>query len=115
MMMSRRDESSALASNATIRRASSILIRLAFDQPCDLAVVSAEHQISFPVTRHGAILGGCGAFADRHGTDDLPVDLGLLRVMPRPTHGAGAPQVLEEFLLQGTTRLDEEGAVDGLV
>jgi hypothetical protein len=30
------------------------------------------------------MFGGSGAFADRHGTDDLPVDLGLLRVMPRP-------------------------------
>jgi hypothetical protein len=41
------------------------------------------------------------------------VDVGLLRVMPRPAHPARASQVLEQLLLQGTTRLDEEAAVDG--
>ena len=67
------------------------------------------------MTGYGAIVGGCRAFADRHGTDDPPVDVGLLRVMPRSAHGAGAPQVLEQLLLQCTTRLDEKAAVDRLV
>jgi len=89
--------------------------RLTLDQRCDLAVATAEHQISFPVARHGAIHGGRRAFADRHGADDPPVNVSLLRVMARPTHPARAPQVLEELLLQGATRLDEEAAVDGLV
>ena len=88
---------------------------MALNQRCDLAVVSAEHQISFPVTRHSTIRGRRRPFADRHGTDDLPVHISLLRVMSRPTHATRAPQVLEELLLQRATRLDEEAAVDGLV
>ena len=36
--------------------------------------------------------------ADRHGVQDLPVAVGLLRVMPRPTHAACASQVLQNHL-----------------
>jgi hypothetical protein len=89
--------------------------RLSLHQRGDLAVVRPEHQIAFPVTWHSAVLDRCRAFADRHGIDDLAVDVGLLRVMPRSTHAARAPQVLEQLLLQRATRLDEETAVDGLV
>src|SRR5664279_1146439 len=89
--------------------------RLTFHQRCDLAAATAEHQISFPVAGHGAVLNGRRPFADRYGANDPPVNVSLLRVMPRPTHAARAPQVLEELLLQGAARLDEEAAVDGLV
>jgi hypothetical protein len=40
--------------------------------------VRAEHQIAFPVTWHGAVLNRGGTFADRHGIDDLAVDVRLL-------------------------------------
>ena len=88
---------------------------MALHQRRNLAVASAEQQIAFPVTRHSAILYRCRAFADRHGAQDLAMVVSLLRVMPRPTHGASAPQVLEEFLLQGAAGLDEETSIDRLV
>ena len=53
--------------------------------------------------------------ADRRGIDDPPMNVSLLGVVPGPTHSAGAPQVLEELLLQGATRLDKEGSIDSLV
>jgi hypothetical protein len=67
------------------------------------------------MTGHRPIFDGRWTLTDRHGTDDPPMNVSLLGVVPGPTHAAGAPQVLQEFLLQGATRLDEEAAVDGLV
>ena len=89
--------------------------RLPLHQRRNLAVVGAEQQIAFPVTRHSAILDRCRAFADRHGAQDLAMVVGLLRVMPRPTHAARASQVLQKLLLQGAARLDEETSIDRLV
>ena len=89
--------------------------RLAFDQCRDLAVAAAKHQVSFPVTRHCTILNRCRPLADRDGAHDLAVGTSLLRVMPRPTHAARPPQMLQQFFLQSATRLNEEAAVDGLV
>jgi hypothetical protein len=39
----------------------------------------------------------------------------LLCVTARTAHSPGAPQVLQQLLLQGTTGLYEESAIDGLV
>jgi hypothetical protein len=71
--------------------------------------------IRSPSQWHRAILGARSSLADRHGANDLPVGVGLLRVVPRPTHAARASQMLQQLLLQGTTRLNEQAAVDGLV
>jgi hypothetical protein len=65
--------------------------RLSLYQRGDLAVAGAEQQIAFPMTGHSAILDRCGPLADRHGTHDLAVVVGLLGVMPRPTHAACTP------------------------
>jgi hypothetical protein len=54
-------------------------------------------------------------FSDRHGFGNLAVDGRLLSVMPPPTHAARAPQVLQQFLLQGASGLDEQAAVDRFV
>ena len=87
-----------------------------YDKQCrDLAVAAAEHQVPFPVTRHCPILDGCRPLADRDGAHDPSVGVSLLRVMPRPTHAARAPQMLQQFFLQCATRLNEEAALDGLV
>jgi hypothetical protein len=35
------------------------------------------------------------------------MDIGLLRVMPRPTHAARSSQMLQQLPLQGAARLNE--------
>jgi hypothetical protein len=47
------------------------------------------------------------SFADRNSIGDLPVDRRPLRVMPKATHSASPPQVFQQLLLQGSTRLNE--------
>ena len=89
--------------------------RLTFDEGRNLAAPAAAQQITFPVTGYRAVF-NCGrAFADRHRVADSAVIVRLQRVMARTAHGSRAPQVLKQLLLQCTTGLDEEAAIDGLV
>jgi hypothetical protein len=78
--------------------------RLAFDQRRDWL-------LRLPNSRAPSILGGRKSLSDRHGANDLHVDV----VLRRPTHAARASQTLQQLLLQGATRLNEETGVDGLV
>ena len=45
---------------------------------------------------HRPIFDASWTLTDRHGTDDPPMNVSLLGVVPGPTHAAGAPQVLED-------------------
>jgi hypothetical protein len=67
------------------------------------------------MSRRCAILDRGWTFADRHCVADPAVVARLLRVMAGTPHDPGTPQMVQRFLLQGTTGLDEETAVDGLV
>jgi hypothetical protein len=91
------------------------IARLTFDEGRNLAAPAAAQQITFPVTGYRAVFNRGRAFADRHGVADSAAIVRLLRVMAQTAHGPGAPQMLQQPLLQGTTGLDEESAVDGLV
>ena len=70
---------------------------------------------SLEVARYRSIFDGGWPLTDRHGIDDPAVDVCLLRVLARAAHAPGAPEMLEQFLLQGPAGLNEEAAVDGLV
>jgi len=48
--------------------------RLTLGQTCDLAVVTAEHQIPLPVTSRCVIIVGGWSLADRYGVENLTVD-----------------------------------------
>ena len=81
----------------------------------DLAVGTSEQQVTFPVTWYRPIFSRGWALADRHGVNDSSVGVCLLRVVARAAHASRAPQMLQQFLLQGPTGLNEQAAVDGLV
>ncbi|CAB3810966.1 hypothetical protein LMG27177_07649 [Paraburkholderia fynbosensis] len=88
---------------------------LAFDERRNLAAAAAAQQITFPVAGYRTVFNASGAFADRYCVPNPAVIVRLLCVMARTAHGPGAPQVLQQLLLQGTTGLYEESAIDGLV
>lgn len=87
--------------------------RLTFDEGRNLSVSATEQQIPLPVTGHGTVF-NCGRpFTDRHHLVDSAVSARLQSVMPRTAHGWGAPQMLQQLLLQRTTGPNEEAAIDG--
>ena len=55
--------------------------RLALHQNGDLAVVAAEVQVTFPMTRYGPVFGLCWTLADRYRLGDPATVGGFLRVI----------------------------------
>ena len=68
--------------------------RLSFHQRRDLAVVAAEQQVAFPVTRDGPILSLRGLLADRYGVGDLAQPFALERLVPRTAHRSRLAKIL---------------------
>ena len=89
--------------------------RMSLDQGCDLAVVTAAEEITFPVTRDGSIFCLGRSFTDRYSIDNMAVIRRLLRVMPRAAYRTCASQMPGQLLLQGPAGLDVQGLVDRLV
>ena len=79
-----------------------------------VASVTAEQQITFPVTGYRPVFNAGRTLADRDGVGDSAVLVRLLSVMARTAHHSGAPQMLHQLLLQGAAGLDEEAAIDCL-
>ena len=89
--------------------------RLTFDQRGNLAVVAATQLVTFPVPWYGSIVSRRGPFADGDGIDNPAVIVSLLCVIARATHASRPPQIRQQLLLQSTSGLNIEGAIDGLV
>jgi hypothetical protein len=81
------------------------IARLTFNERRDLAVLAAEQQITFPVSRERAIFDRRGTLANRYRISDLAVDAGLLRMVSRATRTSGAPQVGQRSILYKFTDL----------
>ena len=54
---------------------------VALNQGCDVAVVRAADQITYPMTWHGSVFYRCKTLSDRYRTGDLAVILRFLRMI----------------------------------
>src|SRR5210317_1999880 len=88
---------------------------MTLNQGCDLTVVAADDQVTFPVTRHSPIFYRSRPLADRDGAGNPAMCSRLLRVTTPAAHRSCAPQVLQQLFLQGPAGLDKEALVDRLV
>ena len=88
---------------------------LTFDQRGYLTIAATEEQITLPMAGYCSIL-CCGwAFANGNRLDNPSVVVRLLRMVVGTTHRPSTPQVCQQLFLQGTPRLNEKRALDGLV
>jgi hypothetical protein len=71
------------------------ITRMALNQGSDLAIGIAEHRIPFPMAGYCPILDGSWPFTNRNCVGDAAVVVRLLRVVPRPAHGARTPQMFQ--------------------
>ena len=83
---------------------------MTFDECCNLTIVAAEKQATFPVTGDGPILHRVRTFDNRYCADDSAVMRCLLGMMTRATHASCTPKMLQQLFFQGTTGLNEETA-----
>src|SRR5215470_7104062 len=81
----------------------------------NIAVLSTTQQIAFPMARNRSIFRLGGSFADRNRIDDLPPTMSMFAGMARAAHAPLRPQVVHQLFFQYSPRLNEQGAVDGLV
>ena len=88
---------------------------MTLDQRCDLSVVAATDEITFPVARYRSIFHFRRPLADRYRIRDLSVLTFLLRVVLRTPHGTAASQVLDQLFLQGPAGLYVQRFVDHLM
>src|SRR5262249_28181392 len=88
---------------------------MAFYQCRNVAVLSADQQITFPMTGNRAIFRFRGSFADGDSVDDLTARLSAGAGMARVAHAPFRPQVVHQLFFQHSPRLNEQAAIDGLV
>ncbi len=81
----------------------------------DLAAVTADQQVTLPVTGHRTVLNRGRPLADRYRAGNAAVGIRLLRMTTPAAHHPGTPQMLQQLFLQGPAGLDEEASVDRLV
>ena len=74
---------------------------VSLDQGCDLTIIAADDQVTFPVTRHSSIFYRGRPLTDRDGAGNPAVCGGLLRVTTPAAHRPRPPQVLQQLFLQG--------------
>jgi len=89
--------------------------RVTLHERGNLAVMAPHQQITFPVAGHGPVFDLSRAFADGYHAGELAMIGRLLSVVARTSHGACASEMHQKLLFQGTTGLDEEAAIDGLM
>src|SRR5262249_9083893 len=88
---------------------------MAFYQCRNVAVLSADQQITFPMTGDRAIFRFRGSFADGDSVDDLTARLSTGAGMARAAHAPFRPQVVHQLFFQYSPRLNEQAAVYRLV
>ena len=85
-----------------------------FDQRRDVGVVRAAEKVTFPMARHGAILGLGRPLADGDRIDDLSQSA-LGDAAFGLAHLPLGAQMRHQLLLQHAARLNEEAAIDRFV
>src|SRR5499425_452232 len=88
---------------------------MAFYQCRNVAALSADQQITFPMTGDRAIFRFRGSFADGDSVDDLTARLSTGAGMARAAHAPFRPQVVHQLFFQYSPRLNEQAAVYRLV
>lgn len=88
---------------------------MALDQGRHRAAGGAEHQIAFPVARHGPVLCLGGSLADVDHRSDLAAASVIGTAASRPAGGLAPPQVTGELFAQRAAGLHEQRQVDRLV
>ena len=73
----------------------------------NVVFAATKRQIPFPVSWYCPVVYCSRSLADRHRINNTAMAVRLLRVVARTAHNPCAPQMLQQFLLQGTTGLDE--------
>jgi len=68
--------------------------RVTFHQSCDLTVVAADNQVTFPMARHCTVFDRGWSLSDRYRVGDLPQTVALERLVTRATHRPCLPKVL---------------------
>jgi hypothetical protein len=86
--------------------------RVAFYEGSDLAVIAADQQITFPVSRYRTILYLSGTLTNRNRIPDM---LLLLREAARMAHHPILSQMRQQLLLQRPTGLNEQRPVNRFV
>src|SRR5262249_10205914 len=81
----------------------------------NVAVLSADQQITFPMTGDCAVFCFRRSFADGDSVDDLPPCMSMFARMARAAHSPLRLQVVHQLFFQYSTSLNEQTAVDGLV
>src|SRR5215471_16262301 len=89
--------------------------RLTLHQRCNLAVLTTEEQIAFPVARYRSVFDGCWPLTDGDSVNDSTMNAGFLRVVSRTAYSSRPSQMRHQLLLQSAAGLYEQTAIDGLV
>src|SRR5579864_6756663 len=88
---------------------------MTFHQRGDVTVLDAADEVALPMAGNGAVLNFRGPFPDGDGIDDLSTAVSTITRVPRAAYTPLGPKMLNQLLLQHSSRLNKQAAVNGFM